>query len=90
MSKGEISKAWNASVWTLVKKLNMYDPLAVLLCVRAYRSTHFDGKIKIVNGVSHIVVGTSERDTGIKNRVSLYTEYSLLFLYAFQESLHKE
>lgn len=90
MSKGEISKDWNASVWTLVKKLNMYDPLAVLLCVPAYRSTHFDGKIKIVNGVSHIVVGTSERDTGIKNRVSLYTEYSLLFLYAFQESLHKE
>ena len=50
MGKGEISKDWNASVWTLVKKLNMYDPLAVLLCVPAYRSTHFDGKIKIVNG----------------------------------------
>ena len=90
MSKGEISSSWTASVWTLVKKLNMYDPLAVLLCVPAYRNTHFEGKTKVVNGVSHIVVGTSERDTGIRNRLSLYTEYSLLFLYAFQESLHKE
>jgi len=89
MSKGEISKEWTSSVWTLVKKLNMYDPLAVLLCVPAYRATHFDWKTKVVNGVSHIVVGTSERDTGIKNRLSLYTEYSSLFLYAFQESLHK-
>jgi hypothetical protein len=89
MSKGEISKEWNSSVWTLVKKLNMYDPLAVLLCVPAYRATHFGGKSKVVNGVSHIVVGTSERDTGIKSRLSLYNEYSSLFLYAFQESLHK-
>ena len=90
MSKGEISKDWTNSVWTLVKKLNMYDPLAVLLCVPAYRTAHFDGKAKVVNGVSHLVVGTSERDTGIKNRVSLYTEYSSLFLYAFQESLLME
>jgi len=89
MSKGEISKEWSSSVWTLVKKLNMYDPLAVILCVPAYRTAHFDWKEKVVNGVSHIVVGTSERDTGIKNRLSLYNEYSSLFLYAFQESLHK-
>jgi len=89
MSKGEISKEWTSSVWTLVKKLNMYDPLAVLLCVPAYRATHFDWKTKVVNGVPHVVVGTSERDTGIKNRLSLYNEYASLFLYAFQESLHK-
>ncbi|KAL7551428.1 hypothetical protein ACHAWF_014616 [Thalassiosira exigua] len=89
MSKREISKEWTSSVWTLVEKLNMYDPLAVLLCVPAYRLAHFDCKSKIVNGVSHIVVGTSDRDTGVKNRVSLYNEYASLFLYAFQESLHK-
>jgi len=89
MSKGEISKEWTSSVWTLVKKLNMYDPLAVLLCVPAYRAKHFGWKTKVVNGVSHVVVGTSERDTGIKNRLSLYNEYASLFLFAFQESLHK-
>lgn len=89
MSKDEISKEWSSSVWTLVKKLNMYDPLAVLLCVPAYRTSHFEGKTKVVNGVSHLVIGTSERDRGIRNRISLYNEYSSLFLYAFQESLHK-
>ena len=89
MSKGELSNNWTSSVWTLVKKLNMYDPLAVLLCVPAYRDVHFEGKSVVVNGVTHIVVGTSERDTGIRSRISLYNEYSSLFLYAFQESLHK-
>merc|ERR1712194_445377 len=88
MGKGEISKEWTISVWTLVKKLNLYGPLAVILCVPAYRATHFDWKTKVVNGCSHIVVGVSERDTGIKNRVSLHTEYSSLFFYAFQESLN--
>ena len=89
MSKGDISKEWNASVWSHVRKLNMYDPLAVLLCVPAYRATHFNWKTKVVKGVRHIVVGTSELDTGITNRLSLYSEYSSLFLLAFQQSLHK-
>lgn len=85
----EITKEWSTSVWLLVKKLNMYDPLAVLLCVPAYRTTHFNWQTKVVNGVSHIVVGTSERDTGINTRQSLYAEYASLFLYAFLTSLHK-
>ena len=88
LGKGEISKDWTVSVWPLVKKLNLYGPLAVLLCVPAYRVAHFEWKTKVVNGLPHIVVGVSERDTGIKNRVALYTEYSSLFFYAFQESLN--
>ena len=87
---GKLSKEWSTSVWTHVKKLNMYDPLAVLLCVPAFRDAHFRWKTKVVNGISHIVVGTSELDTGIANRLSLYNEYSSLFLSAFTESLHKE
>mmetsp|Transcript_2252 Transcript_2252/g.5269 ORF Transcript_2252/g.5269 Transcript_2252/m.5269 type:complete len:1378 (+) Transcript_2252:1-4134(+) len=90
MGTTEVSKDWTSSIWSHVKKLNMYDPLAVLLCVPAYRSTHFKWKTKIVNGVQHIVVGTSELDTGICNRLSLYHEYATLFLTAFTESLHKE
>ncbi|KAL7469251.1 hypothetical protein ACHAXS_009513 [Conticribra weissflogii] len=90
MGTTEVSKDWSSSIWSHVKKLNMYDPLAVLLCVPAYRSTHFKWKTKIVNGVQHIVVGTSELDTGISNRISLYHEYATLFLTAFTESLHKE
>ena len=90
LDKDDIAKEWSASVWLLVKKLNMYDPLAVLLCVPAYRTTHFNWQTKVVNGVSHIVVGTSERDTGINTRQSLYAEYTSLFLHAFLESLHKK
>ena len=90
MNKGETSKDRSSSVWLSVHKLNMYDPLAVLLCVSAYRDTHFNWQTKIVNGVSHIVVGTSERDTGINNRLSLYSEYASLFYNAFLESLHKK
>ncbi|KAK1747849.1 soluble adenylyl cyclase [Skeletonema marinoi] len=90
MSKGELSKDWKASVWSLVQKLNMYDPLAMLLAVPAYRTAHFAFKEKVVNGVTHLCVGTSERDTGIKNRLALFDEYSTLFLSAFEESLHRK
>ena len=90
MIKGELSKDWKASVWPLVQKLNMYDPLALILAVPAYRTAHFTCKEKVVNGVAHLVVGTSERDTGIKNRLALFDEYSTLFLSAFEESLHRQ
>ena len=88
MNMGEASK--DRPVWLSVQKLNMYDPLAVLLCVSAYRATHFNWHTKVVNGVSHIVVGTSDLDTGINNRLSLYSEYVSLFYNAFLDSLHKK
>ena len=90
MSQEDITKDSPTSVWTQVRRLNMYDPLALLFCVPAYRAAHFSPKTKVVNGVAHIVVGTSERDTGIINSPSLYDEYASLFLYAFEESLHKD
>lgn len=68
---------------------NMYDPLAVLICDQSYRSTHFEGNVKIVNGVSHLVIGTSEEETGIMDKVLLYKEYSHLFIAALQDSLHE-
>ncbi|KAL3802963.1 hypothetical protein HJC23_011586 [Cyclotella cryptica] len=89
MGKKDIIREWTSSVWSHVTKLNMYDPLAVLLCVPAYRSSHFSWQTKVVNETPHIVVGTSELDTGIPNRLSLYNEYSSLFFSAFLESLHK-
>lgn len=88
-NKKEISREWTSSVWSLVKRLNMYDPLAVLLSVPAYRAAHFSWHTKVVNDTPHIVVGTSERDTGIPNKLSLYSEYSSLFSSAFLDSLHK-
>ena len=67
----------------------MYNPLAVLICVPSYRSLYFQCKAKAVDGVSHVVVGTSESDTGIRDRLSLYKEYSHLFVQALQASLHE-
>ena len=85
----EIPEELSASIWTQVEKLNMYDPLAVLICDPSYRSLHFSSKVKTVNGVPHVVVGTSESDTGIINQLSLYKEYSNLFVEALQASLHE-
>lgn len=87
--KDEVPQELTKSIWTQVEKLNMYDPLAVLLCDSEYRATHFSCKTKIVKGVSHIVVGTSEKDTGIRDTLALYKEYSHLFVHALQESLHE-
>ncbi|KAK1747852.1 tetratricopeptide repeat protein [Skeletonema marinoi] len=77
------------SVWNDVEKLNMYDPLAVLMCVSSYRSTHFRCTEKVVNEVSHLVVGVCEQENGIRNRKALFDEYSALFLYAMQASLYE-
>lgn len=77
------------SIWSQVEKLNMYDPLAVLICVSSYRDRHFSCKVKNVNGVDHLVVGTSESETGISNHLSLYKEYSSLFVEALQEAMHE-
>ena len=76
-------------IWSHVEKLNMYDPLAVLICVPEYRNTHFEGKVKVVNGVSHVVIGTSEQETGVLDPVKVYKEYSLLFIEALQAALHQ-
>jgi hypothetical protein len=80
----------SASIWRKVKTLNMYDPLAVMMCVPSYRSLYFKSKSKIVNGVEHIVIGESEVENGVVDEASLFNEYSRLFSLAFQNSLHKE
>jgi tetratricopeptide (TPR) repeat protein len=77
------------SIWSDVEKLNMYDPLAVLICVDSYRSLHFNCKTKTVNGADHIVIGTCESDTGVKEEIALYKEYSHLFINALQDALHE-
>ncbi|KAL3802964.1 hypothetical protein HJC23_011587 [Cyclotella cryptica] len=81
---------FSASIWRKVKTLNMYDPLAVMMCVPSYRSLYFNYKTKIVHGVEHIVIGESEVENGVVDEASLFNEYSRLFSLAFQNSLHKE
>ncbi|KAL7541034.1 hypothetical protein ACHAXR_010566 [Thalassiosira sp. AJA248-18] len=85
----EVPEELPLSIWLQVEKLNMYDPLAVLICVSSYRDEHFTSKTKTVNRIPHVVVGTSESDTGVSDRISLYKEYSHLFINALQASLHE-
>mmetsp|Transcript_38731 Transcript_38731/g.82663 ORF Transcript_38731/g.82663 Transcript_38731/m.82663 type:complete len:174 (+) Transcript_38731:2-523(+) len=85
----QVPKELPRSIWSQVEKLNMYDPLAVLICDPSYRELHFICEAKVVNGVSHVVIGTSESATGVRNRMDLYKEYSQLFVDALQESLHE-
>ena len=81
---------WPTSVWTLVMKLNMYDPLAVMVCVELYITLCFDCTTKEVNRVEHIVLGQSEADKGVVDEQFLFNEYSKLFTSSFQTTLHRE
>ena len=54
----------NESVWDHVLNLNMYDPMAVIAAVPALRDKYFNGTIKKVNNVEHMVIGTNH-DSGI-------------------------
>jgi hypothetical protein len=83
----EVPQTLPSSIWTRVQKLNMYDPLAVLICVESYRDAHFRCATKVVNGTAHVVIGTSPDDTGVADRMALYKEYSALFVEALQSSL---
>ena len=85
----EIPHPLPESPWTQVKKLNMYDPLAVLVCCPSYRDAHFYWQSKNVDGVEHKVIGTSSNETGVKDSCRLYSEYSSLFLDALKSAMNQ-
>ena len=69
------------SIWSQVTKVNLYDPLALLACVPAFRELHFAWKTKVINNTPHIVTGISNEDRGIIDASALYDEFfSLLRL----------
>jgi len=82
----EIPNPLPDSPWTQVTKLNMYDPLAVLVCCPSYRDAHFYWQSKYVDGVEHKVIGSSNQ-TGVKDSCRLYSEYSSLFLDALKSAM---
>ena len=90
LGERDFPEAVSTSIWRDVKKLNMYDPLAVMVCVPAYRALYFEHKSKVVNGVEHVVIGESEALNGVVDEALLFNEYSRLFSCAFQTTLHKE
>ena len=68
------------SIWDLIVSFNMYDPIA-LLCAAPNTRYFFEPTIKRVNGVEHMVIGTSREKSGVRDdmveelRDFLYTNF---------------
>uniref|UniRef100_A0A7R9WAR8 Inosine/uridine-preferring nucleoside hydrolase domain-containing protein n=1 Tax=Pseudictyota dubia TaxID=2749911 RepID=A0A7R9WAR8_9STRA len=85
--KDDIRRDGSASIWDLVTKLFMYDPLAMLCCVDEYRHEFFRWTTKEVNGVIHHFVGVSESNNGVIDPKALCNKLSYLFRFSLRESL---
>lgn len=75
------------SIWPRLKNLNMYDPLALMACVPAYRDNSFVWETKFVNGTPHRIAGTSDIQTGIVDAEDMSNEMANIFSMAFRSSL---
>jgi len=75
------------SIWNQITKVNLYDPLALLACVPAFREMHFEWKTKMVKNTPHIVTGISIQENGIKNAIALCDELFSLLRIALKNSL---
>ena len=75
------------SIWGLLENLNMYDPLALMACVPAYREANFLWDTKYVNGTPHRIAGVSQAQNGIVDASSMSDEMAALFTLGFRNSM---
>uniref|UniRef100_A0A7R9WJU7 Uncharacterized protein n=1 Tax=Pseudictyota dubia TaxID=2749911 RepID=A0A7R9WJU7_9STRA len=75
------------SIWSLVTKMNMYDPFTMMCCVPELRDELFDYETKEVNGVKHKLIGASETNTGIKDAPALCEKLSSLLQLSLKSAL---
>uniref|UniRef100_A0A7S4SA71 Guanylate cyclase domain-containing protein n=2 Tax=Ditylum brightwellii TaxID=49249 RepID=A0A7S4SA71_9STRA len=87
LGRDDVETDGASPIMSHVEKLNMYDPLALLCCVPAYREAHFRMETVTVNGVPQSVVGLSQDQTGIVDPEVLCAELFSLFRLAFLRSL---
>uniref|UniRef100_A0A7R9WKN7 Inosine/uridine-preferring nucleoside hydrolase domain-containing protein n=1 Tax=Pseudictyota dubia TaxID=2749911 RepID=A0A7R9WKN7_9STRA len=85
--KENIDRDSSMSIWDLVTKLNMYDPLTMLCCVPEYRETYFYWESKCVNGVQHRVTGISEMNNGVIDSALLCKKLYSLFGLSLRNAL---
>jgi len=74
-------------IWPHVTALNMYDPLAMLAAHPQTLERFFEVELKTVQGVEHMVIGTSEERPGIRNGNALRSFLMDAFRYALSETL---
>ena len=61
-----IDRDSDSSIWDLIQSFNMYDPLALLASIPQIRHRYFSGDVKTVLGVKHVVIGTSQKNHGVR------------------------
>jgi inosine-uridine nucleoside N-ribohydrolase len=83
----DVDKQPDESIWPLLGNLNMYDPLALMACVSAYRETNFVWDTIYVNGTPHRIAGVSENQNGIVDARGMSDEMASLFGLAFRNAL---
>jgi inosine-uridine nucleoside N-ribohydrolase len=59
------------SVWRYIKKISVYDPIAMLACAPTYRERFFHPTTVVINDTYHLIIGLSAQQTGIKNAKDL-------------------
>jgi hypothetical protein len=75
-------------IWPLVKTFQLYDPMALLVCVPSLRHRHFDAKTCVVNGTQHSVFGFSVEVHGVKS--SLTKDLAELMYHSFLKAMTAE
>ena len=75
------------SIWSLLENLNMYDPLALMACVPAFRETNFLWDTKYVNGTPHSIAGVSQTQNGIIDATGMSDEMAAIFGLGFRNSM---
>uniref|UniRef100_A0A7S4NFP3 Inosine/uridine-preferring nucleoside hydrolase domain-containing protein n=1 Tax=Odontella aurita TaxID=265563 RepID=A0A7S4NFP3_9STRA len=87
--KEDVNRAGDSgtSIWDLVTKLNMYDPLTMLCCIPEYRETYFYWESFFVNGIQHRVTGISETNNGVIDSALLCKKLYSLFGLSLRNAL---
>jgi hypothetical protein len=68
------------SAWQHVKKICVYDLLAMLACSPVHVERFFDPTTVVTNGTKHMIIGLSPKQSGVKNSgvLQLFITNSLL------------
>merc|ERR1711865_1088414 len=74
-------------IWPFVASFNMYDPLTLLAAHPSTLQKFFEPTVKVVNGVSHLVVGVDAEVTGVKDKQSLRAFMMNALRYALSQSV---
>ena len=77
----------SSSIWPYITGFPIYGPLALLAAQPLTLGRFFEVRTKIVGNAEHLVVGTSEDETGVRDSRALRAFVMDALRYALSESL---